>query len=124
MTHRILVVDDEPDILELTRFALTREGYQVETASTGDEGLARMRRARPDLVVLDLMLPDVSGTEICRTMRGSSDLSSLKRVEKFKMENSRNTEQGLTNAEFRIFTSLFVNQGSLFEILLVSNSCR
>ncbi|MCA9504049.1 MAG: response regulator transcription factor [Spirochaetaceae bacterium] len=77
MTHRILVVDDEPDILELTRFALTREGYQVETASTGDEGLARMRRARPDLVVLDLMLPDVSGTEICRTMRGSSDLSGV-----------------------------------------------
>ena len=63
MAKRILVVDDEPDILELTRMSLARDGYEVETAATGDEAMACLRRGRPDLVVLDLMLPDRPGTE-------------------------------------------------------------
>ena len=77
MAHRILVVDDEPDILELTRFALTQEGFDVETAVSGDEALAQLRRVRPDLVVLDLMLPDRPGTEVCRTMRGNKELADV-----------------------------------------------
>src|SRR6056297_3864788 len=75
MAKRVLVVDDEPDILELTRFALSQEGFQVETAATGDEALTSMRRSRPDLVVLDLMLPDRPGTEICRWIRSTADLA-------------------------------------------------
>ena len=77
MGNRILVVDDEPDILELTRFALSQEGFDVETAATGDEALAQLRRSRPDLVVLDLMLPDRPGTEVCRTMRGNPELADI-----------------------------------------------
>ena len=77
MGNRILVVDDEPDILELTRFALSQEGFDVETATTGDEALAQLRRTRPDLVVLDLMLPDRPGTEVCRTMRGNPELADI-----------------------------------------------
>lgn len=77
MSPRILVVDDEPDILELTRFALTQEGYDVETAANGEEALARLRRGRPDLVVLDLMLPDRPGTEICRSMRANAELADV-----------------------------------------------
>ena len=69
MTKRILVVDDEPDILELVRFGLTQEGFSVETAVNAAEGLASVAKRAPDLVVLDLMLPDMPGTEVCRTIR-------------------------------------------------------
>jgi len=74
---RILVVEDEPDILELVRFHLAQAGWRVETASTGNEALASLRRRAPDLVVLDLMLPDVSGTEICRVMRADPALAEV-----------------------------------------------
>lgn len=77
MGKRLLVVDDEPDILELTRFALAKEGFEVDTAATGDEAIAALRRHRPDLVVLDLMLPDRPGTEVCRLMRADASLADI-----------------------------------------------
>ncbi|HEY5656792.1 MAG TPA: response regulator [Myxococcota bacterium] len=77
MAPRILVVDDEPDLLELVRVNLAQSGYAVETAESGREALERLRRSPPDLVVLDLMLPDVSGTEICRQVRADSRLAQL-----------------------------------------------
>ena len=77
MADRILVVDDEPDLLELVRINLRQAGYEVETAETGRDALEQLRRSPPDLVVLDLMLPDVSGTEICRRMRGDPELAEL-----------------------------------------------
>jgi two-component system phosphate regulon response regulator PhoB len=75
--NRILVVDDEPDLLELVRVNLTQAGYDVETAETGQGGLDRARRSRPDLLVLDLMLPDLSGTEICRQIRSDRELHDV-----------------------------------------------
>jgi two-component system phosphate regulon response regulator PhoB len=77
MAERILVVDDEPDLLELVRVNLRGAGYEVETAETGRDALELLRRSPPDLVVLDLMLPDVSGTEICRRMRMEPELAEL-----------------------------------------------
>lgn len=77
MPPRILVVDDEPDILELTRLALTQDGFDVDVAATGNEALDQLRRARPDLVVLDLMLPDRPGTEICRAMRANPEQKDI-----------------------------------------------
>jgi two-component system phosphate regulon response regulator PhoB len=77
MARCILVVDDEPDLLELVRFNLDRAGFRVETAASGEEALARLRRSIPDLLVLDLMLPDLSGEEVCRRLRADPDLSGL-----------------------------------------------
>jgi len=77
MAERILVVDDEPDLLELVRLNLDQAGYQVDTAETGSEALDRVRSLRPDLVVLDLMLPDVPGTEVCRQIRADADLAGI-----------------------------------------------
>ena len=77
MASRILVVDDEPDILELVRFNLTQAGFTVTCAETGGEALAALRREVPDLVVLDLMLPDRSGTDLCRDIRASDDLAHV-----------------------------------------------
>ncbi len=77
MGERILIVDDEPDLLELLRINLREAGYEVETAARGREALESVRRSPPDLVVLDLMLPDVEGTEICRQLRQDTELAAL-----------------------------------------------
>ncbi len=69
---RILVVDDEDDLLELLRYNLTREGYQVTCVATGEDALRNVRRQAPDLIVLDLMLPAIDGLEVCRRLKGES----------------------------------------------------
>ena len=66
---KILVIDDEEDILELLRFNLTKEGYQVCSASTGEEALSLARTEHPDLVLLDLMLPGIDGLEVGRRLK-------------------------------------------------------
>lgn len=65
---KVLVVDDEPNIREVVELYLRRDGHDVVTAADGEEALKVFRNERPDLVVLDLMLPKVSGTEVCRRM--------------------------------------------------------
>lgn len=75
-TH-ILVVDDEPDLLELVRFNLTQAGFSVETAGSGAEALERLRQSLPALLILDLMLPDLSGIELCRRIRRDKELADL-----------------------------------------------
>ena len=77
MPERILVVDDEPDLLVLVRVNLAQAGYEVDCAEDGRQALARLRGAPPDLLILDLMLPDVSGTEICRRVRAEPALAEL-----------------------------------------------
>ncbi|HXF71782.1 MAG TPA: response regulator transcription factor [Actinomycetota bacterium] len=73
-TATILVVDDERKIRDLVRSYLEREGYAVLLADTGQRALEAVERARPDLVVLDLMLPDLPGEEVARSVRAHSDL--------------------------------------------------
>ncbi|HEY8491735.1 MAG TPA: response regulator, partial [Dehalococcoidia bacterium] len=68
-TARILVVDDDPGIRSLLQELLDWEGYRVETAGDGAEGLARIRAAPPDLVLLDLMMPGLDGWEVYRRLR-------------------------------------------------------
>jgi phosphate regulon transcriptional regulator PhoB len=65
----VLVVEDEPDIRNLVVHHLTRDGFRCRTAASGPEALARIRAAAPDLVVLDLMLPELNGLEVCRRLR-------------------------------------------------------
>ncbi len=69
MTHRILVVDDEPDITALVAYHLAKSGYRVSTAATGADALRAAREERPDIVVLDLMLPGLSGYEVLGELR-------------------------------------------------------
>jgi len=69
MTNRILVVDDEPDITALVAYHLAKAGYRVSTAATGPDALKAAREERPDIVVLDLMLPGVSGYDVLAELR-------------------------------------------------------
>lgn len=75
--YKILIVEDEADIRELLRYSLTQEGYAVEEAADGAEALERITRRAPDLVLLDLMLPRMSGLELCRRLRANPDTASL-----------------------------------------------
>ena len=69
MASRVLIVEDERDIRDLVLFHLEREGFQVSSASSGEEALRQVRHASPDLVLLDLMLPAMGGLEVCRKLR-------------------------------------------------------
>jgi DNA-binding response OmpR family regulator len=70
----VLIADDEKNIVQLARMYLQAEGFTVETAVNGREALEKVRLARPDLLVLDLMMPEVDGWEVCRRLRKESDL--------------------------------------------------
>lgn len=74
MQELILIVDDEPKIVRLARDYLEKNGYRVITAGDGESALAAARRDKPDLVVLDLMLPNIDGREVCRILRRESDV--------------------------------------------------
>jgi len=71
---KVLVVDDDVKTVELVKLYLNRDGYRVLTAYDGTEALRLAREGHPDLIVLDLMLPGIDGLEICRTLRGESDV--------------------------------------------------
>ena len=77
VTHRILVVDDEPDITALVAYHLAKEGYRVTTAGTGADALRSAREERPDLVVLDLMLPGASGYDVLAELRRREETKDL-----------------------------------------------
>lgn len=74
MKQTILVVDDERNIVQLAKLYLQQEGFQVESAADGREALEKAQFVRPDLVVLDLMLPELDGWEVCRRLREKSDV--------------------------------------------------
>ena len=74
---RLLVVDDEPQILRSLRTALTAAGYDIQTAATGEEALRLLQGRLPDLVILDLVLPGISGLEVCRRLREHSSVPIL-----------------------------------------------
>lgn len=74
--HKILIVDDEPDIRELIEYNLKKEGYQVFTASNGQEGVTEAKRSHPDLIILDIMMPKMDGIEACRILRTMNEFKN------------------------------------------------
>ncbi len=75
--ERILIVDDEEDILELIAYNLTRDGYATETAKTGESAIGMARDGKPDLVLLDLMLPGIDGLDVCRILKGDPSTAGI-----------------------------------------------
>lgn len=68
-SEKIVVIEDETDILEVIAYNLKREGYDVVTSTSGEDGLEKIEKTKPNLVVLDLMLPEVDGIELCRKLK-------------------------------------------------------
>ncbi len=70
----ILIADDEPDILEIVSFNLQNEGYEVITATNGNEAFEKAKKANPDLIILDVMMPGKTGIDVCRMLRAVPDM--------------------------------------------------
>ena len=75
--RRILVIDDEPDILKVLRIRLEKHGYEVWTAATGQSGVLACHAKLPDLVILDLMLPDMDGLDVCKKLKTSPKTAAI-----------------------------------------------
>lgn len=73
---KILVVDDEPDILEFIQFNLERSGFQINTAENGLQAIKKAKEFRPDLIILDIMMPELDGVEVCRELRSMPEFNS------------------------------------------------
>ena len=71
-TRKVLIADDEPDILEILKYNLEKEGYKVITAKNGDEALDTAKQHSPDLIILDMMMPKKNGMEVCELLRAQS----------------------------------------------------
>lgn len=78
MNKRILIVDDEPNIVISVEFLMKREGYEVSVARDGEEGLTAIREQKPDLVILDVMMPKRNGFEVCESVRADPDLGGVR----------------------------------------------
>ena len=78
MTRKVLIADDEPNIVISLEFLMKREGWQVFVARDGNEALEAIRRERPDLVLLDVMMPGRSGFEVCQALRADESLAGIK----------------------------------------------
>jgi DNA-binding response OmpR family regulator len=76
-TTRVVVVEDEQDLLDLVRYNLAKEGYQIQTSMTGEEALRIVRSEKPDIVLLDLMLPGMDGLEVCRALKAREQTASI-----------------------------------------------
>jgi CheY-like chemotaxis protein len=78
MAKKIMIVDDEDNILELVKAVLENEGFEVITASEGNECLEKLKTIKPDLILLDMMMPGMSGREVCERIRANPDTKDLK----------------------------------------------
>jgi len=74
---RVLVVDDEPDLLELVHYNLTKAGYDVACVTSGAEALSHVRMHTPDLILLDVLLPDIDGLEVCKVLRRNPQTGTI-----------------------------------------------
>lgn len=71
---RILIADDEPDALEFIKYNLVKEGYKVSLARNGEEAIKKARKKKPDLIILDIMMPELDGIQTCKELRSISEL--------------------------------------------------
>ena len=77
MREKILIVEDEPDIIKMLEYNLKKEGFRITSVSDGREALRRSEREHPDIIILDLMLPEIDGLEVCKTLKQSSDTADI-----------------------------------------------
>lgn len=80
MSHKILIADDEPNIVISLEFLMKREGFQVAVANDGEEALAKVDSFKPDLLLLDVMMPKKSGYEVCEALRADPSRAGLRIV--------------------------------------------
>lgn len=109
MSQHVLLIEDEPNIIEAIRFLLTRDGWRVDTHSDGADAVEVIRAARPDLVILDVMLPGKSGMDILRDLRDEPDMISLPVLMLTARGQSRDRDMAEKAGVSRFMTKPFSN---------------
>ena len=109
MSRHVLLVEDEPNILEAISFILARDGWRVTTLSSGEAVLAEIRAGRPDVVVLDLMLPGRSGFEILQDLRADPVLCTLPVLMLTAKSQARDRDMAARFGATRFMTKPFAN---------------
>ncbi|MBI4425186.1 MAG: response regulator [Elusimicrobia bacterium] len=109
----VVIVEDEPDILESMEALLRHNGYAVQTSSRGDEGLALVLRDRPGLVVLDVMLPGMTGHEVCRALKGSAATRAIPVLLLSALAQKNDVDAGLACGADRYLTKPYRNEDLL-----------
>jgi CheY-like chemotaxis protein len=94
LSRRILVVDDDPRLLHVVSMYLNIEGYEVETAPNGEEGLRIVEQRRPDLVIFDVMMPGIDGLEACRRIKSNPETRDVPVVLFTALSRTDDVEQG------------------------------
>ncbi len=77
MSQKIYIVEDEPDIRETLKYNFSNEGFKVSTAPDGEEALSNIKKVLPDVLILDLMLPGISGLDVCKSIRADDDIRDM-----------------------------------------------
>lgn len=109
MTRHVLLVEDEPNIVEAIRFLLTREGWAVDCHGNGDDAVDKVAELRPDLLVLDLMLPGKSGLDVLRELRAMPEFEALPVLMLTARGQSRDRELAEQAGVSRFMTKPFSN---------------
>ncbi|KIC42010.1 chemotaxis protein CheY [Ruegeria sp. ANG-R] len=109
MSRKVLLIEDEPNITEAIRFLLTREGWQVETHAEGTDAVQVILAARPDLVILDVMLPGKSGMDVLRDLREHDEMKVLPVLMLTARGQSRDREMAEQAGVSRFMTKPFSN---------------
>ena len=116
MTPTILLVDDEPNILLSLDFLMRKNGYKVLLARNGTEALQLLSEHLPNLVILDIMMPDVDGYEICTRIKNSTDYSSTKVIFLSAKSKESDISKGLEKGADAYITKPFSNRGLLDKV--------
>jgi two-component system, OmpR family, alkaline phosphatase synthesis response regulator PhoP len=117
MNRRVLIVDDEPDVLELVEFKLTGQGFDVIRAATGTEALHKARCDTPEVIVLDLLLPDLDGLSVCEILRAQPSTRDVPVVVFSALDRPLTSSRGARAKVFR-----WLKKGSDFDALCDSVS--
>ena len=110
MAKKVLIADDEPNIVTSLEFLMGKCGYETRVARNGEEALALIETFRPDLVLLDVMMPAHSGYEVCQTMRGREDLRHIKIVMLSAKGREAEVDKGLALGADAYVTKPFSNR--------------
>lgn len=110
MPKKILIVDDEPSIVAPLQFLMERNGYRVVVANSGEEALEILEKYRPDLILLDVMLPGLSGFDVCRMIRENNDLADTRIVLVTALGRKVNVAKGMALGADDYIVKPFSNQ--------------
>jgi len=108
---RILVVDDEPHVIKSLTFVLTKAGYDVSSAENGEDGLAKIRQLKPNLVFLDVMMPRKNGYEVCQEVKKDSGLRDVHVIMLTAKGQEADREEGLNVGADEFMTKPFSPMG-------------